>query len=37
MIVLPGLLGLLVLLTVAGTGCWIVREFHKECRARRRA
>jgi hypothetical protein len=37
MIVLPGLIGLLVLLAVAAGGCCVVREFHRECRARRRA
>ncbi|MGX1128977.1 hypothetical protein RKD49_001167 [Streptomyces glaucescens] len=33
----PFLGGVAVLLTVFTAGAWIVREFHKECRARRRA
>jgi len=37
MIVLPGLLGLLMLLAVAAAGCFVLREFCKEYRARRRA
>jgi hypothetical protein len=36
-IVLPGLIGLLILLTVLGVGIWIVHEFQKEYRARRRS
>jgi hypothetical protein len=36
-VILPGLIGLLVLLTVLGVGIWIVHEFQKECRARRRS